>query len=333
MKKPFTPPGDKGMNIKRFTAFLALGLSFALTASAQTFPSKPIHIIVGYSAGGAVDVLARAVGQQLAADLKQPVIVENKPGAATNIAVRHLIDSAPDGYTLMLAANALAANESLFTPRPFDSSREIAPVAMVGRVPVVIATNAESPLNTIAKLVAAARAKPKTITYATPGNGSTPHLAMALFAHEAGISLTQVPYKGGAPAITDVIGGHVNLVAVNALEVLPLAKAGKLHVLGVMSAARTPVLPDTPTVAESGYPHFEASVWYGFIAPAGTPKAVVSQLNAAVQRALASNDVKQRLSSAGGEVDPGTPEQFGALIKQERERYARLIREAGIKPD
>ncbi len=321
------------MNIRRIALVLALGLSIGLPAAAQTFPSKPIHILVGYSAGGAVDILARSVGQQLATEMGQPVIVENKPGAATNIAVKALIASPPDGYTLMLAANALAANMSLFQPAPFDTRRDIAPVALVGRVPVVIATRADSPLNTLAKLVAAARAKPGTVTYATPGNGSTPHLAMALFAHEAGISVTQIPYKGGTQAITDVIGGRVDVVAVNALEVLPLARGGKLRVLGVMSAKRTSVLPDVPTIAESGYPGFEASVWYGFIAPAGTPAAVVSRLNAAVQKALATPAVEQRLSSAGGEVDPGSAAQFGALVESERVRYERLIREAGIKPD
>jgi tripartite-type tricarboxylate transporter receptor subunit TctC len=321
------------MNIRRIALVLVLGLSTGLTAVAQTFPSKPIHILVGYSAGGAVDILARSVGQQLATEMGQPVIVENKPGAATNIAVKALIASPPDGYTLMLAANALAANMSLFQPPPFDTRRDITPVALVGRVPVVIASSADSPLNTLAKLVAAARARPGAITYATPGNGSTPHLAMALFAHEAGISVTQVPYKGGTQAITDVIGGRVDVVAVNALEVLPLARGGKLHVLGVMSAKRTSVLPDVPTVAESGYPGFEASVWYGFIAPAGTPAAVVSRLNAAVQKALATPAVEQRLSSAGGRVEPGTPAQFGALVEHERVRYERLIREAGIKPD
>lgn len=321
------------MNIRRIALVLALALSTALPAVAQTFPSKPIHILVGYSAGGAVDILARSVGQQLATEMGQPVIVENKPGAATNIAVKALIASPPDGYTLMLAANALAANMSLFQPAPFDTRRDITPVALVGRVPVVIATRADSPLNTLAKLVAAARAKPGTVTYATPGNGSTPHLAMALFAHEAGISVTQIPYKGGTQAITDVIGGRVDVVAVNALEVLPLARGGKLRVLGVMSAKRTSVLPDVPTVAESGYPGFEASVWYGFIAPAGTPAAVVSRLNAAVQKALATPAVEQRLSSAGGQVEPGTPAQFGALVESERVRYERLIREAGIKPD
>jgi tripartite-type tricarboxylate transporter receptor subunit TctC len=321
------------MKLRRIATGLVLGLSIGLSAAAQPFPSKPIHIIVGYSAGGAVDILARSVGKEISSSLGQPVIVENKPGAATNIAVKDLIASPPDGYTLMLAANALAANMSLFQPPPFDTARDVASVALVGRVPVVIATSADSPLNTLAKMVSAARAHPDTVTYATPGNGSTPHLAMALFARTAGISMIQVPYKGGAPALIDVIGNHVNVIAVNALEVLPLVHSGKLRVLGVMSAKRTSVLPDTPTIAESGYPGFEASVWYGFIAPAATPPAVVATLNAAVNKALATPAVSARLSSAGGVAEPGTPAQFGALIQSERTRYEHLIRDAGIKPD
>lgn len=321
------------MNINRFALLVLCGLSIALNTTAQPFPSKPVRILVGYSAGGAVDVLARGVGQQLGASLGQPVIVENKPGAATNLAVKALIDSAADGYTLLMAANALAANMALFQPPPFDVTRDMVPVAMVGRVPVVIATLWESPLTTLAKAISAARAQPNTLTFGTPGNGSTPHLAMELFERAAGVSMTHVPYKGGAPAITDVLGGHVALVAVNALEVLAHVKSGKLRVLAVMSTNRSPVLPDVPTVAESGYPGFEAAVWYGLVAPAGTPAAVVARLNADVQKALASPGVKSLLSSAGGEVVPGTPEQFGSLLQSERLRYQKLIREAGIKLD
>jgi tripartite-type tricarboxylate transporter receptor subunit TctC len=321
------------LNLTRTLAGTLLGLTLGLNAAAQSFPSKPVHIIVGYSAGGAVDVIARGVGQLLAASLGQPVIVENKPGAATNIAVKAMIDSPADGHTMLMAANALAANVSLFQPPPFDIARDMVPVAMVGRVPVVIATLADSPLNTLAKAVAAARAQPNTVTFGTPGNGSTPHLAMELFERAAGVSMTHVPYKGGAPAITDVLGGHVALVAVNALEVLPHVKSGKLRVLAVMSASRSPVLPDVPTVAESGYPGFEAAVWYGLVAPASTPAPVVARLNAEVQKALAAPAVKTLLTSAGGEVTPGPPEQFGALLRAEQARYGKLIREAGIKLD
>ena len=321
------------MNTVRLLISLCLSVLVVPGAIAQSFPAKPIKLIVGYAPGGAVDIVARTVGQKLSASLGQPVIVENKPGAGTNIAVRALIDSPADGYTLMLSANALAANVSLYQPAPFNVERDVAAVALVGRVPVVIATNATSDLTSLSKLVAAAKAAPGRINYASPGNGATPHLAMELFSRAAGITLLHVPYRGGSPAIIDVIGGQLPLVAVNALEVLPHVKSGKLRVLAVMSPNRTSILPDAPTVAESGYPGFEASVWYGFIAPAATPKAVIAKLHGEVQKALASPDVIERMTSVGGEVIPGTTEQFASLINTERVRYEKLIREAKLKPD
>jgi tripartite-type tricarboxylate transporter receptor subunit TctC len=311
---------------------LALGASVHATA-ADAYPSKPVKILVGYSAGGAVDAIARSVGQRMSAILGQPVVVENKPGAGTNIAVKSLTSSAPDGYTLLLAANALAVNPSLFEPAPYDLERDITPVALVGRVPVVFTVREGSPIKTLPELVAAAKARPGSVTVATPGNGSTPHLAMELFQHTAGLSLRHVPYKGGAQAITDVLGGHVDVVAVNALEVLPLAKSGKLKVLAVMSTERSAVLPGVPTVAESGYPGFESSVWYGFVAPAGLPKPVLATLHEAVQKALESKEVREQLAAAGGIPLPGPTAQFDRLLKSDAARYGKLIREANIKLD
>jgi len=308
-------------------------LALMTGVNAQVFPDKPIHLLVGYAPGGAVDIVARTVAQKISTTLGQPVIVDNKPGAGTNIAVRTLIDAPADGYTLMMSANALAANPSLYQPSPFDPERDVVPVSMVGRVPVVIAANAESAIVSVQKLIEAARAAPGTVNYASPGNGSTPHLAMELFAHAAGIRLSHVPYRGGAPAIIDVIGGQLPLVAVNALEVLPHVKSGKLRVLAVMSPARTAIYPDAPTIAESGQPGFEAAVWYGVIAPAATPKAVVAKLHGEIQKALASTEVRERMASVGGEVLTMSSEQFGALIHAERVRYEKLIREAKIKPD
>ena len=317
---------------------LARGLSvmacaLPLLVSAQAYPAKPIKVVVGYAAGGAVDIVARTVGQSIAGSMGQAVVVENKPGAGTNIAVRSVIDAPADGYTLLLAANALAANMALYQPAPFDAERDLVPVSLVGRVPVVIATNAQSGPANLAKLIEMAKAKPDFVNFATPGNGSTPHLAVELFARAAGIKLSHVPYKGGAPAITDVLGGQLPLVAVNALEVLPHVKSGKLRVLAVMSPARSAMLPEVPTIAESGFPGFEASVWYGFVAPAATPKPIVAKLHAEVQKALQTAEVRERMSSVGGEVILGSAEQFGALIHSERARYEKLVREAQIKPD
>jgi tripartite-type tricarboxylate transporter receptor subunit TctC len=302
-------------------------------ATAQTFPSKPIKLIVGFAPGGAVDIIARAVAQQITGTLGQTVVVENKPGAGTNIAVRQLIDSPADGHTLMLTANSIAANPALYQPAPFDPAKDVTPIALVGRVPVVIAANAASGPDSIGKLIAASKSKPNSVSYGSPGNGSTPHLAVELFARAAGIDLLHVPYKGGSPAINDVLAGHVQAVAVNALEVQPHVKSGKLRVLAVLMPTRTAIFPDVPSITEAGYPGFEASVWYGFIGPAGMPVTVVAQLHGAIQKAMAAPEVRDRLVNAGGEVQPGPTERLTQLIASEQARYSKLIRDAGIKPD
>ena len=314
----------------------ALCLLLVSNVAAQTtvnYPIKPVKIVVGYAPGGAVDVVARTLGQSLTASLGQSFVIENKPGAGTNIAVKSVISSEPDGYTLMLAANALAANMALYQPMPFDAEKELTAISLVGRVPVVIAANPNAPFASVAKLIEAAKAKPGQIAFASPGNGSTPHMAIEFFAKAAGIDLQHIPYKGGSPAITDAIGGQLPLVAVNALEVLPHVKSGKLKVLAVLSPTRSAIYPDVPTISESGFPGFEASVWYGFVAPAATPKPIVVKLHAEIQKALQTNEVKDRMNSVGGEVIPGSSEMFANLIRSERQRYEKLVREANIKPD
>lgn len=311
----------------------AAGLASAASAQTANYPSKPVKVVVGYAAGGAVDVVARTIGQSLQTSLGQAFIVENKPGAGTNIAVKSVITAEPDGYTLMMAANALAANMSLYQPQPFDAEKDLVAVSLVGRVPVVIAANANAPFANVKQLIEAAKGKPNTIAYGSPGNGSTPHMAIELFARAAGIDLQHIPYRGGSPAITDTIGGQVPLVAVNALEVLPHVKSGKLKVLGVLSANRSANYPDVPTIAESGFPGFEASVWYGLVAPAATPKPIVAKLHTEVQKALQSKEVRERMNAVGGEVVPGSAEMFTNLIRSERVRYEKLVREANIKPD
>ncbi|MFM7024831.1 MAG: tripartite tricarboxylate transporter substrate-binding protein, partial [Limnohabitans sp.] len=203
-----------------------VSLLLAVGAVAQNYPTKPVKVVVGYAAGGAVDVVARTIGQSLQTSLGQPFVVENKPGAGTNIAVKSVIAAEPDGHTLMMAANALAANMSLYKPQPFDAEKDLVAVSLIGRVPVVIAANPNVPYANIQQLIASAKGKPNSIAYGSPGNGSTPHMAIELFARAAGIDLQHIPYRGGSPAITDTIGGQVPLVAVNALEVLPHAKSG-----------------------------------------------------------------------------------------------------------
>ncbi len=314
-------------------ALAALSSAHLLAQTPANYPNKPVKIVVGYAPGGAVDVVARTLGQSLGTQLGQSFIIENKPGAGTNIAVKSVITAEPDGYTLMLAANALAANMALYQPMPFDAEKELTAISLVGRVPVVIAANPNAPFSSVAKLIEAAKAKPGQIAFASPGNGSTPHMAIEFFAKAAGIDLQHIPYKGGSPAITDAIGGQLPLVAVNALEVLPHVKSGKLKVLAVLSPTRSVIYPDVPTIAESGFPGFEASVWYGFVAPAATPKPIVVKLHAEIQKALQTKEVKDRMSSVGGEVIAGSSDMFAALIRSERQRYEKLVREANIKPD
>jgi tripartite-type tricarboxylate transporter receptor subunit TctC len=314
------------------TALFA-GISTASAQTAATYPAKPVKIMVGYAPGGAVDAVARTISQRLAAALGQAFVVENKPGAGSNIAVKSVIEAPADGYTLMLAANALAANMALYQPAPFDAERDLAPIALIGRVPVVIAANANAPYASLAQLIDAAKTSPGKIAFASPGNGSTPHMALEFFKRAASIDLQHIPYRGGAPAITDVIGGQLPLVAVNALEVSPHVKSGKLKVLAVLSPNRSPIFPQMPTIAESGFAGFEASVWYGLVAPAATPKDILAKLHAQMQLALQSQEVRDRINAVGGEVTPGSSEQFATLLKSERARYERLVREVGIKPD
>ena len=324
------------MNFKTWTWVCAVGLSilgWTVPANAQPYPNKPVKLVVGYAAGGAVDIIARTVGQNMSGAMGQPVVVENKPGAGTNIAVKSVIAADPDGYTLMMAANALAANMSLYQPQPFDAEKDLVAVSLVGRVPVVIAANPAVPYGNVKQLIDSAKGKPNSIAYGSPGNGSTPHMAIELFARAAGIDLQHIPYKGGSPAITDTIGGQVPLVAVNALEALPHVRSGKLKLIAVLSAQRSTNYPDVPTIAESGYPGFEASVWYGIVAPAATPKPIVQKLHAEVQKALMTKEVKERMAAVGGEVVPGSADMFAQLIKSEAQRYTRLVREANIKPD
>lgn len=318
--------------IKKILLFAAsLLLSSGLCA--QEYPNKPIKMIVGYAAGGAVDLIARSLAKGMSETLGQPIVVENKPGGGTNIATKLLIDSPSDGYTLMLAANALAANKSLYKPQPYDPEADITPIAMVGNVPVVLATTVNSKYANLADLIKAAKAKPDDITFGSPGNGATPHMAVKFFEQTAGISLKHIPYKGGAAAITDLIGGQIDVVATNMLEIAPQVKAGKVKILAVMSQKRSPLFPEVPTIAESGYPGFEAFVWYGLIAPAKLPSGIANKSYAAVEKTLASKEMIDRLSTAGGEVTPGPRSQLSNLIKSETRRYEKMVREANIQPD
>jgi tripartite-type tricarboxylate transporter receptor subunit TctC len=314
-------------------ALAAAALPAAAQAQAQAYPNRPLKIVVPYAAGGAVDIVARIVGQALAEELKQPVIVDNRPGASANIGMEAVAKAPADGYTLLMASNGLTTNMALFPDLSFDGRRDFAPVARVGYAPLVIVVPAASPAKTLKDLLAQAKAKPGDLTYASAGNGSSGHLAGELLKTTAGIDVLHVPYKGGAPAITDLLGERISFMPINPLEVIAHVRSGKLRALAVASDKRLPLLPDVPTTAEAGLPGFEATVWWGLVAPAKTPRDVVAKLNAETNRALADPATAKRLADAGVVVTGGTAEDFAAFIGRQADLWSGVIRKAGIRPD
>ena len=308
-------------------------LAAALAAQAQTYPARPVRIVVPYAPGGAVDVVARTVGRPLSAELNQPVIVENRPGASANIGMDLVARAAPDGYTLLMASNGLATNMALFPNLAFDGRRDFAPVAKIGFAPLVIVVNASSPYKSLAELIAAAKAQPGKLTYASAGNGSSGHLAGELLKSSANIDVLHVPYKGGAPAITDLLGGRISFMPINPVEVIANIEAGRLHALAVASEKRFPLLPDVPTAAEAGLAGYEASVWWGLVAPARTPRDIVQRLSADTNKALTEAPLVRAFERLGVVVTPGTPEQFAQFINAQTELWSGVIKAAKIQPD
>ena len=304
--------------------------AIAFPAGAQTFPSKPIKIVVPFAAGGAVDVVARVVGQRISDQVNQPVIVDNKPGGHANIGADFVAKSPPDGYTLLLGANGLASNMTLHKNIPFDTLRDFAPVAGVGYAPLVFVVPAASPARTLQEFIAMARAKPGEFTYGTAAAGGSGHLATELLKSEAKFDALHVPYKGGAPALTDLMGERISFMLLNPIEVVPHVKSGRLRALAVSSPKRLPMLPDVPTFKEAGIPGFEASVWWGFVAPAKTPKDVVARLESEVLKALENDAVRDKLVSLGAVVEPMNSAQFGQFLKSEVDKWARVIKSAKI---
>jgi tripartite-type tricarboxylate transporter receptor subunit TctC len=325
------------MNVKGFVrgmaALLAAAVLMPLAAAAQEYPSKPIHVVVPFPPGGAVDTVARIVGQALSERVKQPVIVDNKPGASSNIGMEFVARAPADGYTLLMASNGIATNNALFPDLAFDGRRDFVPVARVGYAPLVFVVPANSPDKTLAALIADAKANPGKLTYGTAGNGSSGHLAGELFKTAAGIDVLHVPYKGGAPAITDLLGERISFMPINPIEVMGHVKAQKLRALAVASDARVPYLPDVPTTKEAGLPGFEAVVWWGMVAPAKTPSAVVARLNDEINKSLRDPAVAKKLEDAGVVIVQQTPEQFGQFIGAQTELWSRVVKAAGIRPD
>jgi tripartite-type tricarboxylate transporter receptor subunit TctC len=311
---------------------LALLAILSLAAHAQSYPTRPVRIVVAFSPGGSTDLLARAVGQKLGERWGQPVVVENRVGASGMIGADAVAKSAPDGYTLLMCSpQEVAVNHHVFPKVPYDPRRDLAPITLVTVTPLVIAVNPGVPAKDIAALVALAKAKPGTLGYATPGTASTQHLTGEILQAAAGIKLVHVPYKGAGQSIPDVIGGQVPIGVYGILTISPQAKAGKLRILAVTTPKRSPIAPDVPTMAESGFPGFDTSLWFGLLAPAGTPKDVIAKIHDDAARALALPDVAERIAAQGGEVIGSTPAEFAAFIAAEDAKYAKIIREAGVR--
>jgi tripartite-type tricarboxylate transporter receptor subunit TctC len=320
---------------RRRCAFALAGLlaASALPTLAQDYPAKPIRLVVGFPPGGPADLVARVVGEKLARLLGQPVLVENRPGASQNIAADLVAKAAPDGYTLLMGSTAVAVNHHLYKDMRFDVFTDLVPVGTAARTPLVVVANPGFPASTMKELVAQAQAQPGRINYGSGVRGSTTHLAVEAFKAQAGIFVTNIPYLGAGPMLTDLMGGQVSFAFDTMVTSMPLVKAGKLRALAVTSATRSPIAPELPTVAESGYPGFEAIGWFGILAPKGTPEPVVGKLNAALQRALAAPEVVQRIASAGGDVMPGSPQDFRRFMRSESEKWGAVIKRVGITLD
>jgi tripartite-type tricarboxylate transporter receptor subunit TctC len=309
---------------------LALG---ACAAGAQTFPARPVRLVVGFTPGGGVDINARMLAGKLTEILGQTVLVENKPGAGTNIANEFVARAAPDGYTLLINTAAVAINMSLYKNVPFDTLKDFAPVSVFSESQNIMLTNAAKPYRSAAEVVAAARARPGALTYASAGSGSTQHLAGELFKLQTKTDILHVPYKGSAPATTALLSGEVDLVFINVPAILQHVKSGRLRALAAAGSKRTALMPEVPTLREAGVSGVEVVVWYGVLAPAGTPKDVVAFLATAIGRAARAPDIRQKLLDQGAEPVGNTPEEFGVLLKDEVAKWREVVRASGLKAE
>jgi tripartite-type tricarboxylate transporter receptor subunit TctC len=301
-------------------------------ASASDYPARPVHLIIGYPPGGSADMTARLTSQWLSERLGQQFIVEGRPGAATNIATESVVRAAPDGYTLLLAAPANATNVALFAQLNFDFMHDITPIAGIIRFPDVVEVNLSVPVHSIPELISYAKANPGKLNFASSGIGSTLHVAGELFKMMAGVDIVHVPYRGGGPALVDLMSGRVQLMFDNLPTSIEFIRAGKLRPLAVTTATRSAVVPDLPTVADF-VPSYEASAWYGLVAPKGTPAEIVDKLNKTVNAMLTDPAAKARFTDLGASLLPGSADDFGNLIADETTKWSKVIKFAGIKPE
>ena len=309
-------------------AFLAVACSTPFAAG--VYPSKPIRIIVPFTPGGSNDLVGRVLSQKFHETWGQPVIIDNRPGAGSTIGIDLVVRAAPDGYTLLTTSGGIAINVSLYK-LPFNPITDLAPVILLAQMPYLIGVNAALPVKTTRDLITLAKSQPGKLAFASSGAGTSVHLTMEMFRHMSGIDLLHVPYKGGNPAVTAVIGGEAQGVFNVITGVLPYARTGKLRALGVSSSKRADIAPDIPTIAESGVPGFEVIAWYNVFAPARTPREVTGKLNAEINRLLKTADVRERFQTLGVAPLGGTPEELGKYLEFEVTRWARLIKETGVK--
>ncbi len=324
--------GEEEEKMRKLAALCTLLLA-AATAGAQPWPAKPIRLIVNFPPGGAADQIARLVAPPVGEALGQPVVVENRPGANGNIGAEAVAKSPPDGYTLLMSSGgAFSVNPHLYTKLPFDPLKDLEPIAAAARISVFLVVKPDLPAKSVDELVALARASPGKLTYGSPGSGSSPHIATAMFARAAGVQVTHIPYKGAAPALTDLLGGQLDFMFDPGIG-LGQVRAGKLRLLAVGSPKRSPLFPDVPTVAETGMVGFDADSWFGFYAPAGLPAEIAARLNRELNRALQTPAVRDRILAIGGEPVALTAAEFAEVQRKDRERFGVVIRAAGIRLD
>jgi tripartite-type tricarboxylate transporter receptor subunit TctC len=318
----------------RLTACLLCAALAAAPAAAQPYPAKPVRIVAPFPAGGGLDITARAIAQKLGEIWSQSVVVENRPGASGMIGAESVVRSPKDGYTLLMCSPAeVALNPALYSKMAYDPFRDLAPATLVAVYPNVIAVHSSVPVKSVRELVALSKRIPEGLAFGSSGTGSTQHLAGEWLRRNAGFNILHVPYKGAAPATTDLVGGQIPLAILGMAPLVPHMKSGRIRGLAVTTAQRSSIAPDIPTLAEAGVQGFESSQWFGLLAPAGTPPEVIAKIQSDVRRALASPDIRERFASLGGEPASSTPEEFTRFLRAENEKYAKIIREAGIRAE
>ena len=311
-------------------AATALTAAVAL-AQAPAYPTRPLTLVVPYPAGGGNDVIARLVAAKMSQNLGQPIVIENRAGAGSTIGTRDVARAAPNGYTILIATSSLAINPSLYPDADYDPKKDFAPIGLIATSANLVLVRPSLPAHSLADLIALAKAAPGKLNFASTGTGTSTHLAALLFAGMAGVTLTAIPYKGVAPAVTDLLGEHVDLMFCPTASVIGLVQQGKLRALAVTAAKRSSLLPQVPSVAEAGLAGYQAELHYGLVAPAGTPRPIVDKLNAALNAALGDPEIKNRLAIDGAEVLPGTPEAYSADIAAEEAKWSAVIKKTGVK--